>query len=74
MPAPRPYGRGPYGTGPYSRAGSGVIELGGVAVVSIDVEGSMIRTWQQPSHVCEPGVWTLTALPAGPPNELELVA
>ena len=71
MAPPRPYGRGPYGTSAYSVYG--YRDVGGLAIVSIGVQGEMIRTWQQPSHVCEPGAWTLTTLPTGPPNELELV-
>lgn len=72
MAAPRPYGRGLYGTSAYSVYG--YRDIGGVAVVTLGATGEMIRTWQQPSHVCEPGTWTLTTLPTGPPNELELVA
>lgn len=49
-------------------------ELGGVAIVSLGAQGEMIRTWQQPSHVCEPGTWTPTTLPDGPPNDPELIA
>jgi hypothetical protein len=69
---PRPYGRGPYGTSTYSTYH--VRDVGGLSIVTLGAQGEMIRTWQQPSHVCEPGVWTLTTLPTGPPNELELVA
>ncbi len=43
-------------------------ELGGLAQAAFTTQGTPIRTWQQPSHLCAPGAWTVTTLPAGPPN------
>jgi hypothetical protein len=56
-------------------SGTGVThDVGGTALVAFSIDGELIRTWQQPTQMCQPGTWTLTSLPSGPPNDqLELV-
>ena len=72
MATPRPYGIGPYGTSVYSTYRT--YSIGGVAFLAFDPTGSLARTWQQPTGMCETGTWTLTTLPSGPVNDqLELV-
>jgi hypothetical protein len=76
MATPRPYGRGPYGAGPYGVNRNSIYEVGGLAQVAFGAEAAtLIRTWQQPTQMCSAGTWTLTSLPAQPPNDqLELAA
>jgi len=74
MATPRPYGRGPYGASVYATYPT--YEIGGISQVAFGAEAStLIRTWQQPTQMCSAGTWTLTSLPAQPPNDqLELAA
>ena len=74
MATPRPYGRGPYGTSVYATYRT--YEIGGISQVAFGAEAAtLIRTWQQPTQMCATGTWTLTSLPAQPPNDqLELAA
>ena len=81
-----PYSRG---TGAIELGGVAVIAFSTQAEMALTWQPSHAcgpGTWQQPAHVCEPGAgaqpsyvceqgaWTLTTLPEGPPNKLELVA
>jgi hypothetical protein len=72
--ATRPYGRGPYGTSVYSRY-STILDIAGVAQIACGAQGTLLRTWQQPTQMCATGTWPPTSLPSGPPNhQLELAA
>jgi hypothetical protein len=66
----RPFGSGTFGVSVYSTYQ--FLDVGGVSLLGLaPANAPLRRTWQQ-SYPCEAGTWTLTTLPAGPPNTREL--
>jgi hypothetical protein len=67
---PRQYGVGAYSASVYSTPNL-THGVGGATGIGFALSGEVALAWAVPAQMCEPGTWTLTSLPTGPPNELE---